>query len=288
VAWDAQLALLEMEGLTLACECTALADVLDFAPSVLIGTLSDSLRLTRLAAAAHVELVDGSLRLLIVTAEPGGSLEVTRRLLVDRWGAACLDVYGLTELGVIGWGCSERGDGIHLDDVSLELSAVNSETHQPVGEGELGELVLSTPADWGTPLSGFRTSDLVRLRHGACSCGRGSTWAEGGVLGRVTDVLPIRGQIILPSSIEQSIRRHPAVDDFSLRAYELHSECEVTVQLEVTGAVASEGDRARVAAEVAEDLRRSLGLRLHCDVVAPGAISSTHIPGRRAQRLIRQ
>jgi hypothetical protein len=60
------------------------------------------------------------------------------------------------------------------------------------------------------------------------------------------------------------------------------------VQLEVTEAVASEGDRARVAAEVAEDLRRSLGIRLHCDVVAPATISSTHVAGRRAQRLTRQ
>jgi phenylacetate-CoA ligase len=287
-AADAQLALLEMQIHTLARGPAALADVLDAAPTVLLASLGDALRIAQSAARAQVELVDCPLRLLVVTTEPGGSLEVTRRLLEGHWGAACLDVYALTELGVIGWGCAARGNGIHLDDLSLELRAVDPDSGERVGDGQLGELVLSTPANWGTPLADFRTGDLLRVRHAACACGRGSVWAEGGVLGRVTDRLPVRGQVILPSTIEQSARRHLAVVDFALRAYELRGECEVMVQLEVTDAVASEGDRARVAAEVAEDLRRSLGIRLHCDVVAPGAISSTHVAGRRAQRLTRQ
>jgi phenylacetate-CoA ligase len=288
VASDALLALLEMDSLTLAAGPIALAAALDAAPTVLLASLGDALRMVQSAAEARVDLVDSPLRLLVVTTEPGGSLDVTRRLLEDRWGAECLDVYALTELGVVGWGCAAHGDGIHLDDASLELQAVDPDSGEPVGEGQLGELMLSTPADWGTPLSSFRTGDLLRMRQDVCACGRGSAWAEGGVLGRVTERLPIRGQLILPSTIEQSARRHLAVVDFALRAYELRGECEVMVQLEVTEAVASEGDRARVAAEVAEDLRRSLGIRFHCDVVAPGAISSTHIAGRRAQRLTRQ
>jgi phenylacetate-CoA ligase len=287
-ASDAQLALLEMDSLTLARGPATLDDVLDFAPTVLVASLGDAQSMVQAAADAHVDLVDSPLRLLAVTAEPGGSLEVTRRLLEDRWGAACLDVYTLTELGAIGWGCSARGDGIHLDDVLLKLEAVDPDSGKPVGEGELGELVLSTPTSWGTPLSDFRTGDMLRLLHGVCGCGRGEAWAEGGVLGRATERMPVRGQVILPSSIGQSARRHPAVDDFALRVYELSGECEVMVQLEVTEAVASEGARARVAAEVTEDLRRSLGIRLHCDVVAPGAISATHVAGRRAQRLTRQ
>ena len=53
-------------------------------------------------------------------------------------------------------------------------------------------------------------------------------------------------------------------------------------------AIASEGDRARVAAEVSEDLKRSLGLRLQCDVVPPGAAASDQDAGLRARRLSRQ
>jgi phenylacetate-coenzyme A ligase PaaK-like adenylate-forming protein len=240
------------------------------------------------AAQQRVDLAGGPLRLAVITAEPGGSLEVTRRSVEDRWGAACLDVYALTELGVIGWGCKERRDGIHLDDGHLEVEVVEPESDRRVADGEMGELVVTTPRDWGTPLKGLHTGDLVRLRQEACSCGRGSAWAEGGVLGRVGDRLAVRGKMILPSNIEQIVRRHPAVIDFGLRAYSIRNECHVTVDLEITDAIATEGDRARVAAEVAEDVKRTLGLRLPCEVVAPGAISATHVPGRRARRLSRQ
>ena len=52
--------------------------------------------------------------------------------------------------------------------------------------------------------------------------------------------------------------------------------------------VNGEGDPARVAAEVSEDLRRSLGVRLECEVVAPGSLSKYYDAGRRARRLSRQ
>ena len=60
-----------------------------------------------------------------------------------------------------------------------------------------------------------------------------------------------------------------------------------TVQVCIFVAIASEGDRARVAAEVSEDLKRSPGVRLQCDVVPPGSLGDQDA-GRRARRLIRQ
>jgi hypothetical protein len=93
--------------------------------------------------------------------------------------------------------------------------------------------------------------------------------------------------VLLPSTIEQIVRRHPAVVDFQLRTFEVRGDCEVLVLVETTASIASEGDRARVAAEVSEDLRRSLGLRLHCDVLPPGSPASELDPGRRARRLNR-
>jgi phenylacetate-coenzyme A ligase PaaK-like adenylate-forming protein len=70
--------------------------------------------------------------------------------------------------------------------------------------------------------------------------------------------------------------------------YETGTGCRVSVQIEPDSAIASEGDQARVAAEVSEDLKRSLGVRLECEVVAPGSLSKHHDAGRRARRLSRQ
>ena len=287
VADDAYAALLEIGGLTLATERASLADVVEFAPTVLVSTLTDALRLAYAASQERIDLADGPLRVAVITAEPGASLEATRRSVEDRWGATCLDVYALTELGVIGYGCEQRRGGMHLDDRELDLDVLEAESDRRVPPGVLGELVVSTPPDWDTPLRRLRTGDLVRLRSEVCDCGRGSAWIDGGVLGRVNELLTVRGQVLLPSSIEQVARRHPAVVDFALRTYTVRREFELTVQLEPTEALSSESDLSRVAAEVAEDLRRTFGIRLHCEVVPPSTISSTHQPGRRARRLKR-
>jgi len=80
--------------------------------------------------------------------------------------------------------------------------------------------------------------------------------------------MKIRGKTVLPSTIEEIVKRHPAVVNVHLRVYQRPTDCEIAVELETDAAIASEGDRARVAAEVSEDLKRSLGIRLQCDVVA--------------------
>jgi phenylacetate-CoA ligase len=286
VGSDAYLALFNLGVLTLASEGTSLADIREFAPTVLIATVSDALRLAQLAALEQVDLAEATVRLVIVTGEPGGSLRVTRRSIEGRWGATCLDVYSLTELGVIGRGCGTRGDGLHLDDDQLTLQVLDPDGDEVVDPSELGELVITTPETWGTPLANFHTGDLVRLEPGGCACGDGA-WAIGGVLGRVSERMLVRGTVLLPSTIEQVVRRHPAVVDFQLRTFLVRGECEVLVLVEANASIASEGDRARVAAEVSEDLRRSLGLRLHCDVLAPDSPASDLDAGRRARRLNR-
>ena len=285
VGGDAYRAQLDIGALTFASDQLSVGDIVDFAPTVLLSTVTDAQRLARAAAKADVDIMDRTLRLVVVTGEPGGSLDTIRRSIEAHWGATCLDVYALTELGAIGWGCSQRRGGIHLEDRQLQLEVIEPETERVVTEGELGELVVSTPRDWGTPLERFRTGDLVRLRRDVCDCGRGSTWADGGVLGRVRDRLLVRGQLILPATIEQVVRRHPAVVDFALRTYSVRDEWAITVDLELTEALATEADQSRVAAEVSQDLRQTIGLRLPCEVLAPGAISGTHRPGKRARRI---
>jgi phenylacetate-CoA ligase len=287
VARDAHLALQELGALTMVAEHASLADVFAFAPTVLVGTLTDALGLAHAAAAERIDLAESSVRLVVITAEPGASLDVTRRAIEDRWGAACLDVYATSELGALGWGCSRQRDGIHLDG-ELEFAVLAPEADQQVADGELGELAVTTPATWDPPLTRFRTGDLVRLRRDFCDCGRGSAWIEGGVLGRVDELLVVRGNTLLPAIVEQVARRHPAVIDYGLRAYTVRDQCEVAVEIEVNPVISSEGDRARVAAEVAEDLRRSLGLRLQCEVAPPASLSKAHLAGRRASRLSRQ
>ncbi len=261
-AADCQTGLAELGALTLSHDRASLAELERFAPTVLVSEPADALRDAR----ARTNVTNGMIRLVVLTGEPGGSIEVTRRAVEQAYQARCLDVYALGDLGVVGWSCVARSNGIHLDDRALALEVVEPGNDRPVAEGKLGELVVTTQT------RRVHTGDLVQLISGACVCDRSSVWAEGGVRGRLSQRMNVRGLELLPSTIEQIVRRHPAVADFGLRVYERRGGCEVAVQLETDEAIASESDRSRVAAEVSEDLKRSLGIRVPCDVVAPGRI----------------
>lgn len=250
-------------------------------PTVLVSTPTDALLTARGATRDGFNLSDGPLRLVVVTGEPGGSTNAARHAIERGCGARCFDVYALKEIGSVGWSCPMQSGGIHLDDSSLAIEALEPESERRVEPGALGELVLSTPRIQ------FRTGDLVRLTYGECVCGRRGPWAPGGILGRQSELLRVYGCELLPSAIGEIVFRHPAIVDFRLRAYGRRNADSVAIELEAQKEIASEGDRARVTAEVSKDLKRSLGIRLHCDIVPPGALSADLDPFRRARRLIR-
>jgi phenylacetate-CoA ligase len=287
VAQDCWLAALELGALSIGTPQPTLDEVKHFAPTVLVCTPTDALRLAHMAAEQRIELADGPITLVLVTGEPGGSISSTRRRIEDQFGARCLDVYQLIEAGVVGWGCSGRGGGIHLNADEFTIESVEPNEDRPVGDGQLGELVITSHTERGTPLVRYRTGDLVQISGGTCACGSTSAWADGGVRGRLSERLRVRGVDLLPTSFELVVRRHPAVVDYRVKVYQVRGESEVGVQVELNGAVSSEGDLARVTSEVGEDLRRSLGLRLHVEAAPPGALNDQDA-GRRARRLSRQ
>ena len=104
------------------------------------------------------------------------------------------------------------------------------------------------------------------------------------MLGGVGERSLVRGTALLRSTIGQVVRRYPAVVDF-LRSHLVRGDATRWLKrIEPLPARVT----ARASAEVSEDLRRSLGLLLHCDVLPPGSAASDQDSGRRARRLSRQ
>jgi len=242
----------------------------EFGPTLLVTTPTDALRTGRDGTFA-----DSPLRTVLVTGEPGGSIASTRRAIEHGLGARCIDVYALTETGVLGWSCLEAPGRVHLNQTAFAFEVTDDDD---------GELLVSTREPRSTRLIRYATGDLVRLKWGACACGTDWVRAEGGVLGRTGERVSVRGVELLPSSIEEVVRRHPAVREFAISVYR---DGELKVELEADPAIASEGDRARVVAEVSEDLKRSLGVRLQCEVVPPDSLGDQDA-GRRARRFLRR
>ena len=115
--------------------------------------------------------------------------ETMRKRIKDGLGIEIYDVYGLTEIygpGIgISCGCEE---GMHYWDDFIYLEIIDPVTLQPVEDGQLGEIVITTLVKEGAPLIRYRTHDLSRILPGPCSDGH--TWPRIDIImGRTDDMI---------------------------------------------------------------------------------------------------
>ena len=126
-----------------------------------------------------------------------------RRRILELLGAEHLyDITGLTELYGPGAGidCS-RHEGIHYWADYYVLEILDPETLEPVPEGEVGEMVVTTLRKEGSPLIRYRTRDLTRALPGRCACGSVLPRHDW-LLGRSDDMFIFRAVNIYPSQID--------------------------------------------------------------------------------------
>jgi len=236
----------------------------------------------RLAEIAEHErrrpLSEGTVRMLIVAGEPGGSIPATRERIERSWGARVIDHHGLTEVGPVSFECWEAPGSLHINEAEFIAEVIDVRTSEEVEDGQTGELVLTNLGRTASPVIRYRTGDLVVRRREPCPCGR--TWArlEGGILGRADDMVNIRGVNVYPVGIESVVRRLPEVVEFrsvvsrqgSMRSLRL--EIEVAPEFEDSNAVAS---------RVAYHLREALGLSVNVLVVESGTLPRFEMKANR-------
>ena len=105
----------------------------------------------RLAEAAAQESLAGrsrplresAVRMLIVTGEPGGSIQATRDRIGREWGARVIDHHGLTEVGPVSFECWENPGALHLNEAEYICEVLDPSTGRSVPDGERGELVIT-------------------------------------------------------------------------------------------------------------------------------------------------
>ncbi|MDQ7849538.1 MAG: AMP-binding protein, partial [Armatimonadota bacterium] len=186
--------------------------------TVLVCTPSYALRLAQVAREQGLDPAALPVRVTIHAGEPGASIPATKQRIERAWGARSFDHYGMTEVGAVGFECLARTGGLHLNESEFIAEVLDPATGETAAEGE-GELVLTNLGRAGSPVIRYRTGDRVRLVTAPCPCGRTFARLDGGVLGRVDDMVVIRGVNVFPSAIEEIVRRHPAVDEFRIEVY---------------------------------------------------------------------
>ena len=130
----------------------------------------------------------------------------------------------------------------------------------------------------GFPVVRYRTGDMIERNSAACSAGHAGMWLPQGILGRVDDMVVIRGMNVFPSAIEEILRRSSGVGEFSITFYnDPRAMDEVKVEVELA--------QPREAREIQARLRQTLGLRVRIVPVKPGILPTYSGKARRVQDL---
>jgi phenylacetate-CoA ligase len=240
--------------------------------TVLLCTPSYALHLLQVARARGADPATLPVRVTVHAGEPGAGIPSVRARREAGWGARAFDHAGMTEMGAYGYECEAQA-GLHVNESEFVAEVIDPATGAPAAEGEL---VLTNLGRVGSPLVRYRTGDRVRRAAGPCPCGRTFARLEGGILGRLDDMLIVRGVNVFPSSIEAIVRRFP-VEEFQIEVFRDGELDEVRLLVEVDG-----GDDG--ARRVQEALRTGIGLRLEVAPVAAGTLPRFELKARRVVR----
>ena len=249
----------------------------DHGITVLCCTPTYALHLAHEAEAGGVDLRGSSVGKLIVAGEPGGSIPATRGRIESAWGARVYDHAGMTEMGPWGFECTESPGWMHVLESEFIAEVIDPRSGDPVGEGEAGELVLTNLGRWAMPLIRYRTGDRVVLRRDRPMAGRSFAFLEGGVAGRVDDMLFIRGNNVFPSAIEGIVRGFAEVEEFRLRVGCEQELAGLSIDVEVS--VGTDG--SALAGRIASAVRDGLHFRPEVQVVPPGTLPRSEMKSRR-------
>jgi len=122
-------------------------------------------------------------------------------------GVAAYQCYATADVGLIAYETEAR-EGLVLDEGVL-VEIVRPGTGDPVPEGEVGELVITT-FNTDYPLIRFGTGDLSAILPGTCPTGRTGSRIKGW-MGRADQTTKIRGMFVHPAQVAEIVKRFPEV-----------------------------------------------------------------------------
>ncbi len=216
---------------------------------------------------------DTGLRILVVGAEPHS--EEVRERIEEAYGVFAVNSYGLSEMNGPGvaFECPHKS-GLHLWEDSYVLEIVNPDTLEPLPDGEVGEIVLTTLRREAMPLIRYRTRDLAMVHPGTCACGRTHRRLSR-IKGRSDDMLIVKGVNVYPIQVEQVLMTFEEVGNNYLILLDREGPVDqMTVRIEVTSALLAQGIEGLEAlrAKIIRRLREEILFTAKVDLVEPGVI----------------
>lgn len=245
----------------------------DFGVTGLVATPSYALYLSEAIKDSSYPISDYKLRLGILGSEP--CTPEMREQIEKNMGVFVSDNYGMTELGGPGVSgdCPVR-DGMHFAEDHFLPEIIDRETDMPLGEGEVGELVVTTLSKKGMPVLRYRTKDVTKLTYEPCACGR--THARmSKTMGRTDDMLIIKGVNVFPTQIESVLISMDHIGphyQLVVRRENFKDTLEIKVELINADLLESYGELDKLKRNIEDKLKSVLGLQTKVTLVQPRSL----------------
>ena len=207
--------------------------ITDFGTTVLHAIPSYAARLYEVMCEKGIDpRKDTRLRIMAIGAEPHS--EDTRKRIEDMLGVKAYNSFGMSEMcgPGVAFECKEQ-NGMHIWEDYYIVEIVDPDTLEPVPDGEVGEMVLTTLNREAMPLLRYRTRDLTRILPGKCPCGREHKRLDR-MKGRSDDMIILKGVNIFPIQIETILMQFRELgSDYLITLETLEDNDAMTVEVEV-------------------------------------------------------
>ena len=178
-------------------------------------------------------------------------------------GVAAYQCYATADLGLIAYETTAR-EGLVLDE-HIIVEIVRPGTGDPVAEGEVGELVV-TSLNPDYPLIRFGTGDLSAVLQGRCPTGRSNTRIKGW-MGRADQTTKIRGMFVHATQVAAITKRFPEIARARLVVTGEMANDVMTLKVETAC-----GGPDGLSARIGEAIRDVTKLRGDVELLLPGSL----------------
>lgn len=215
---------------------------------------------------------DTKLHTLIIGAEPHS--EEQRRRIEETMGVKAYNSFGMSEMcgPGVAFECKEQ-NGLHIWEDYYIGEIINPDTLEPVAEGEIGELVLTTINREAMPLLRYRTRDLTRILPGECPCGRHHKRLDR-MKGRSDDMIILKGVNIFPIQVETVLMQFKELSSNYLITLETKdSNDEMIVEVELDKLFTDDYSRLQILArEITRQLKDEILVTPHVRLLPKGSL----------------
>lgn len=216
---------------------------------------------------------DTRLRILAIGAEPHSDAQ--RKRIEEMLGVKAYNSFGMSEMcgPGVAFECKEQ-NGMHIWEDYYIVEIIDPKTLEPVPDGQLGELVLTTINREAMPLLRYRTRDLTRIITGECPCGRTHKRIDR-MKGRSDDMIVLKGVNIFPIQIEQVLMKYKELGSnylITLQTEDVNDS--MTVEVEMAPELYTDDVVAlqQLTRNIARNLHDEILLTPHVKLVPPGSL----------------